>query len=115
VVTDPREDAVDVLDHIERCDVVVAARYHTALLSLGVGCPTVGVAYSRKTFDLFELLDLETMVIALEAVTGRDLIAAVETAMRDERSPAAAERRSEVRREVVAQFDELFGAVPSGG
>jgi polysaccharide pyruvyl transferase WcaK-like protein len=110
-----RESAADVLDIIAGLDIVVATRYHTALLSLGLGRPTIGVAYSRKTADLFRAVEDAGPVFELDQVAGTQLIDAVAGACisTGQADDASLHRRQLIRDSVVRQFDHLFGPVES--
>jgi polysaccharide pyruvyl transferase WcaK-like protein len=107
------ETVAQLVEAVSRCDYVVAARFHSVLLPLSLGIPTVGLAYQSKTFellaelgrsaycfdiDLFEIGELKTALEKLRAEDGSD--------ERDELLGRAARFRDAVEE----QFDLLFSA-----
>jgi polysaccharide pyruvyl transferase WcaK-like protein len=109
---DEIETEDDLAQVVARCDYVVAGRFHSVLLPLALGIPTIGLAYHPKTrelmaqvgqsercfdIDRFEVADLLTALATIRREDGRDRRAAL---------GAQAERQ---RARVEAQFDRLFG------
>jgi polysaccharide pyruvyl transferase WcaK-like protein len=109
---DEIETEDDLARTIARCDYVVAGRFHSVLLPLALGIPTIGLAYHPKTeelmaqvgqsercfdIDRFQVADLRDALAAIRREDGRDLRAAL---------GAEGERQ---RARVDAQFDRLFG------
>ena len=100
----------DLLDALEMFDIVVATRYHGALLALASGVPTVAVAYHPKTRDLMEHFGLGSWCLALEALTGSALLDAVNRLA--SQLPAVRsdldERRGLDLPDLLAQYDRLL-------
>jgi polysaccharide pyruvyl transferase WcaK-like protein len=54
LIESPMIDAADLLEAIARCDAVVTARFHGALLSYCLDRPVLGLSYQAKTESLME-------------------------------------------------------------
>ena len=102
-------DVDDLVSAIARCDVVVAARFHAALVPLALGVPVLGLAYNPKTTELFADYGLGERCLDIDEFAPEELEAAFE-AVRADGVPAGVEDRVAANRAAVeAQFDELFG------
>ena len=81
------ETVEQLVEAVSRCDYVVGARFHSVLLPLSLGIPTIGLAYQPKTVELlaqvgqsaycfdidsFELEELEAALKKLRADDGPD-------------------------------------------
>jgi polysaccharide pyruvyl transferase WcaK-like protein len=109
---DPSAGAEDLIATIVKCDLVVAARYHSILLPLLLGIPTIGLAYNHKTTELMHGIGLPQWCFDIDAVNTVDLCTAVESlwsywpSYRRQVHDIAERNRLAVER----QFDVLFGA-----
>ncbi|HWP02837.1 MAG TPA: polysaccharide pyruvyl transferase family protein [Gemmatimonadaceae bacterium] len=109
---DPSAGAEDLIANIVDCDLVVAARYHSILLPLLLGIPTIGLAYNHKTTELMRGVGLPQWCFDIDAASAADLCAAVESlwnywpSYRPQVHDIALRNRLAVER----QFDVLFGA-----
>ncbi|MDQ4133710.1 MAG: polysaccharide pyruvyl transferase family protein [Actinomycetota bacterium] len=59
-------------------DVVVATRLHAAILAMTAGTPALGVAYERKSYEVFDALGLADSVVDIEELDGTVLIDAAD-------------------------------------
>jgi polysaccharide pyruvyl transferase WcaK-like protein len=109
------ETVADLDAAIARCDYVVAARFHSLLLPVLLGIPTVGLAYHPKSRALLAQLGRPDRCLGIDDFTADELLEAFER-MRE--VDGTAERRElllhaeRLRRQVEAQFDALFGDAP---
>lgn len=110
----PEIDDVDGLVEVIRgCDYVLGARYHSLLLPLAAGIPTLGLAYHPKTQALFERAGRPDWCLDIDAFTVDELVDAF---ARLREADGAEVRRSLVESGAAAcaavesQFDELLGA-----
>jgi colanic acid/amylovoran biosynthesis protein len=66
------------VDELHSYRLVVATRFHMAILALAAGVPTVGVSYEFKTRELFSGLGIQDWEIDIENMTADDLCAVVD-------------------------------------
>ncbi|WGF88910.1 polysaccharide pyruvyl transferase family protein [Marinivivus vitaminiproducens] len=116
----PVDGLDDLLREVEACDFVIACRFHSVLLPLKLGRPTIGLAYQAKTYDLMALLGQSAFCMDIDDFTvdelhdrflhlraGGDIV-----------SRRLAQRVPLLREEVENQFTsvlaELAGPVPAG-
>lgn len=109
---DPSAGAEDLIGTVLDCDLVVAARYHSVLIPLLLGIPTVGLAYNHKTTELMQGVGLPQWCFDIDTASVADLCTAVESlwsywpSYRRQVHDIAERNRLAVER----QFDVLFGA-----
>ena len=105
------ETVADLVQVVKDFDVVVAGRYHSVLLPILLGIPTLGLAYHPKTKDLLHDLDLDDRCLDIDTFTPAELERRF-LALADEsadRGKAIADRVAARRSQVEVQFDSLFG------
>jgi colanic acid/amylovoran biosynthesis protein len=74
------------VDELLAYDLVVATRFHMAILALVAGVPTVGISYEFKTHELFDSLNIQDWEIDLEAVNSKDLCAVADRCLAADQS-----------------------------
>jgi polysaccharide pyruvyl transferase WcaK-like protein len=106
------ESIDDLVRTVERCDYVIAGRFHSVLLPLALGIPTLGLAYHPKTHELFAQIGRPERCFDIDSFDVADLVAALER-LRAGNGPeerrALREQAQQLRAAVEAQFDRLFG------
>jgi polysaccharide pyruvyl transferase WcaK-like protein len=107
------ETVEQLVETVSRCDYVVAARFHSVLLPLSLGIPTIGLAYQPKTFELLAQVGRSAHGFDIDSFEVGEL----ETALKKLRAEDGADERAELlghvgrfRDAVEAQFDLLFPA-----
>jgi polysaccharide pyruvyl transferase CsaB len=95
-----------------RCHLVLAMRFHAALLALASGVPVAGLAYDPKVTSLLAGAGLPDLALPVERWTAAEVVAALrraggEEGIRERLSPFAAEQRSLARRSAVAALEAL--------
>jgi polysaccharide pyruvyl transferase WcaK-like protein len=106
------ENVDDLVETIAQCDVIVAARFHAALVPLALGIPVLGLAYNPKTTELFADYDLPEMCVDIDSFAAEELEHLFTRAQKEGLPQAVGERVAAKRAAVEAQFDELFGSAP---
>lgn len=105
----------DLVRTVARCDYAIAARFHSVLLPLALGIPTLGIAYHPKTCELLDQIGRPSRCVDIDRFEVPDLVAAF-ARLREEDTAveraALRERAGQLRAEVEAQFDELLGPRP---
>ncbi len=102
---------------IAGCDVVIGTRYHSTVLPMLMGIPTVGVAYHPKTVDVMRMTgQSEYCIVDIDGFRAEELSRLVIRAI-DDRARISAdlvEGVAPLRALVERQFDVIFapGAVP---
>jgi len=107
------ETVEQLLETVSRCDYVVAARFHSVLLPLSLGIPTIGLAYQPKTFELLAQVGRSAHGFDIESFEVGELEAALETLRAEDGAGERAELLGHVgrfREAVEEQFDLLFPA-----
>jgi polysaccharide pyruvyl transferase WcaK-like protein len=103
--------AADLVRTIQSCDYVVASRFHSVLIPLTAGIPTLGLAYHAKTEELFARVDRREWCLDIDAFSPDDLSSAF-AALRAEDSELIREqlrsRAADLRAVVESQFDEIL-------
>jgi polysaccharide pyruvyl transferase WcaK-like protein len=105
------EGADDFVRTIQDCDYVVAARFHSILIPLALGIPTIGLAYHAKTQAILAQAGHPEWCLDIDACTAEDLSEAFEGLRRTDGSETREELRSraaELRSAIEAQFDEVL-------
>jgi polysaccharide pyruvyl transferase WcaK-like protein len=111
---DAIEEVQDLVDTVAACDYVAAARFHSVLLPLALGIPTVGLAYHAKTRALFDQIGEPQQCLDINTFQSDELYDALQRLRSHDGSEARTklrERAESLAAAVAAQFDELFGAV----
>ena len=103
----------DLARTVVRCDYVVAARFHSVLLPIRLGIPTLGLAYHAKTQELLEQIGKPERCLDHDRFEASDLVAAFARLREEdnaEERAALRERAQRLRTIVESQFDSLFGS-----
>jgi polysaccharide pyruvyl transferase CsaB len=94
-----------------RCRLMLAMRFHAALLALAAGVPVAGLAYDPKVTSLLAGAGLPDLVLPVERWTAEEVVAALRRArgqgVRERLVPFAAEQRALARRGAVAALEAL--------
>jgi len=61
-------------DQIGSCDLVIACRYHSAILSINAGVPFITLSYSDKTTSAAKMVNLEEYAVDLASVKIGDIL-----------------------------------------
>jgi polysaccharide pyruvyl transferase WcaK-like protein len=105
-------DVDDLVRTIARCTYVVAGRFHSVLLPVAFGVPTIGLAYHAKTCEVLAHVGRSERCLDIDRFVVADLVGAFERLQdedgEDERR-ALREASERLRASVEAQFDRLFG------
>jgi polysaccharide pyruvyl transferase WcaK-like protein len=106
------DDLQDFMALVARCDVAVAARFHSVLIPLLLGIPVLGLAYNPKTTELLaaigrgeQCLDIDTFEVAELIDVFEKLLASVSSASTADLGARVTAQREAVER----QFDTIFG------
>jgi len=105
------ETVEQLLETVSRCDYVVAARFHSVLLPLSLGIPTIGLAYQPKTAELLAQVGLSTYCFDIGSFELEELEAALKKLRAEDRRERRAkllDRGRGFRAAVEEQFDVLF-------
>jgi colanic acid/amylovoran biosynthesis protein len=94
----------ELVEALQRHDLVVATRLHVAILALCAGTPVLPIAYEFKTRELFGRFGLDHATLDIESISPERLIEAFENAARFWRAHAT-ETWSKVREERRSAFD----------
>lgn len=103
---DEIESVDDLVRAVARCDYVVAARFHSVLLPLALGIPTIGIAYHPKTCELLDQIGRPARCLNIDRFEVSDLVAAFARLRREDSAAERADLRERARRlraEVEAQ------------
>jgi polysaccharide pyruvyl transferase WcaK-like protein len=101
----------DLLRTITECDYVIAGRYHSILLALALGIPTIGLAYHPKTQDLLVRVGHPDWCLDIDAFTPgglHDAFESLRASDSDEVRERLRTRAAELRAVVETQFDEIL-------
>ena len=107
------ETVEELVETVSRCDYVVAARFHSVLLPLSLGIPTIGLAYQPKTCELLAQVGRPARCFDIDSFEVGELEAALEKLRAEDRTHERAELLGIVGRfrdAVEEQFDLLFPA-----
>jgi polysaccharide pyruvyl transferase WcaK-like protein len=101
----------DLVRVIAGCDIVVAGRYHSALLPLLLDIPALGLAYNAKTTELFAAVGHPERCLDIDRFSVQSLIAAFRGLCRQDEPEARDARNARVaghRAAVELQFERIF-------
>jgi polysaccharide pyruvyl transferase WcaK-like protein len=108
----------DLMRELGEADLVVATRFHGAVLGLMAGRPVIGIAYRRSTTDLLEDAGLGPCAIDAADLTVEGLLERIRLVESDPEVVDRIRRRMAEHREAIgAQYDALLrmgSAVPAG-
>jgi polysaccharide pyruvyl transferase WcaK-like protein len=108
------ETVNDLIEMVAGCDYMVAARYHTILLSLLTGVPVLALAYHPKTVELLARVDRADRCADIDEIEVHELTARFETMVTEDTPEERAFQRKlslDERAAVQLQFDWQFGAL----
>lgn len=106
----------DVMDQLSQADLVVGTRFHTVLVALMLGKPTIAIAYGRKHTELMNQLGVGEWVQQI-AELDEDLLEKQVAALENDRERIAqvlAERAAANRARLSEQFDRLSAVLIDG-
>jgi len=93
----------DLVEFIRECDVVIGARYHSVVLPMLMGVPTIGVAYHPKTVGVMQMAGQSAYCFPdIDTFEADELL---------ERTRALIAHRADVRTSLSANIPELCEAV----
>jgi polysaccharide pyruvyl transferase WcaK-like protein len=105
-------DVDDLVRTIARCSYVVAGRFHSVLLPVALGIPTIGLAYHAKTCEILRQVGRSERCLDIDRFEVTDLVHVFERLQdedgHDERR-ALWQASGQLRSAVETQFDSLFG------
>ena len=107
------ERVEEFVDVVSRCDYVVAARFHSVLVPLALGIPTLGLAYHPKTQELLAQVGRPGNCLEIDRFEVAELEAAFERLRAEDGAQERRwlrERAGRLRAAVEAQFDDVLGA-----
>jgi polysaccharide pyruvyl transferase WcaK-like protein len=96
---------------IRECDVVIGARYHSVVLPMLMGVPTIGIAYHPKTVGVMKMAEQSEYCFPdIDTFEADELLDRIRSLIRDRRRVRAALRASipPLCDAVERQFDEVF-------
>jgi len=64
----------ELCSNIATCDVFVGTRYHSVLLAIQAGVPTIGLSYEGKTLNFMKDVDLSDFVVDVSIVSSVSLV-----------------------------------------
>jgi polysaccharide pyruvyl transferase WcaK-like protein len=99
----------DLVRVLATCDLIVATRFHSALLPILFGLPVIGIAYHPKTSELLRDVGYPERALEIDKATGPELMDMVR-ALLAENSPVERQREAvgANRAAVKHQFDVVF-------
>ena len=103
------------VEAVARCDYVVAARFHSVLVPLSLGIPTIGLAYQPKTRELLAQVGRPARCFDIDSFEVGELEAALEKLRAEDQPSERAELLSvadRFRNAVEEQFDLLLPSQP---
>jgi polysaccharide pyruvyl transferase WcaK-like protein len=109
----PNDSVQGLVDVIRSADIIVATRFHAAVLAYHLGLPVLGIGYYRKTRELMEQLGQGKYYLPFDKC-GVDALweKFVELdASRLAEAEAIARKTQDSRRRVEEQWDEVLGLV----
>lgn len=105
------ETAEQLVAVVSRCDYVVAARFHSVLVPLSLGIPTIALAYQRKTLELLSQVGAAARCFDIASFEVGEIEAALDE-LRSLDGPVERadllDRAGRFRAAVEEQFDLLF-------
>ena len=102
----------DLIRELGEADVVVATRFHGAVLGLMAGRPVIGIAYRRSTTDLLEDVGLGPCAIDAAELTVGGLLERIRIVESDHEAVDRIRRRMVEHREAIgAQYDAVLRVV----
>lgn len=108
------DDAKSLVQVIAGFDYVVAGRFHSVLLPLAMGIPTLGLAYHPKTTELLAAVGRPDRCMNIDDFQVQELLAELERTIEADTAEgrrSLQDRAAELRAETEFEFDELFGRV----
>jgi polysaccharide pyruvyl transferase WcaK-like protein len=99
------------IETLEASDIVVATRYHAAVLGFGLGRPVLALSAHAKVAAEMEDMGQDAFVFDIDDADHAVLLAAFErlNATREGTSAELARRAASRRARLARQFDDLFG------
>ena len=104
-------DVGHLVDVMSGCTYVVASRFHTVLLAVALGIPTVGLAYHAKTRELLEQVGRPDDALDIESFAPGDVLRTLRRLREEDGEALRAQLRAtaaRLRDQVEAQFDAFL-------
>jgi polysaccharide pyruvyl transferase WcaK-like protein len=100
----------DLLRELESADLVVATRFHGALLSLRVERPMLAICYHRKTRELAMQFEAGDFAVALDDLRSADAVERLRrlAGQAEELVPAIRQKGDDYRLALRDQYDRVF-------
>ena len=76
IIDEPIRSVSDLLSQISATDIVVATRFHNAVLSLLSEKPTISISFHHKCASLMSTMDMSKYCLDIDALSGEALIEA---------------------------------------
>jgi polysaccharide pyruvyl transferase WcaK-like protein len=111
IIDEPIRSVSDLLSQISETDIVVATRFHNAVLSLLSGKPTISISFHHKCASLMNTMDMFKYCLDIDALSGQALIEAFSDLEASETEIVSVIRRKtqEFREEMDRQYEVIFG------
>ncbi len=90
---------------IGRCEVVVAARYHTIVAALSLGIPTLAIGWHHKYLGMLQLFDQEHRLCEIETIRFEDLVGKFEDLW---------SKRAEIRKTIDSRLANIKKQINAG-
>jgi polysaccharide pyruvyl transferase WcaK-like protein len=111
IINDPISSAAGLLSQIAAADLVVATRFHNAVLSFARGKPTISISFHHKCASLMDTMGMSSFCLDIEALTTETLIEAFSELEANSATlvPAIREKAQQFREELNGQYNVIFG------
>jgi polysaccharide pyruvyl transferase WcaK-like protein len=115
LIAEPIADFGDLLRQIAQTDIMVGTRFHNVLLALLMERPAISISYSRKNDALLGEFGYGAFSQPVETFQVERLMAQFERLAGSEPPTEAIRRKNQdLRRQLEAQYDQLFSSWPRG-
>jgi polysaccharide pyruvyl transferase WcaK-like protein len=110
IVDEPIRSVADLLSQIAATDLVVATRFHNAILSFASGKPTISISFHHKCASLMNAMGMSNYGLDIHALTGEALIDAFSDLEANSVAlvPDIRRKAQEFREELDRQYRVIF-------
>jgi polysaccharide pyruvyl transferase WcaK-like protein len=114
IIDEPIRSVSDLLSQISATDLVVATRFHNAVLSLLNEKPTISISFHHKCASLMNTLNMSKYCLDIDGLSGQALIEAFSDLEANETEIASVIRRKtqQFREEMDRQYRAIFREQP---
>jgi polysaccharide pyruvyl transferase WcaK-like protein len=111
IIDKPIRSVSDLLSQISATDIVVATRFHNAVLSLLSEKPTISISFHHKCASLMNTMDMSKYCLDIDALSGEALIEAFSDLEANETEiiPIIGRKTQQFREEMDRQYRVIFG------